>query len=145
MSPRTLSFLKPQTHFLFHSLTLSLQFKALIQLRQCLYSRGREHPSWCVAASAMTTSPENPLSRGSLTSSLWQHKPPRFTVKGHRNSSPQYLQVAISLLLTKITVFIFLIASPRQRFRKLLVPLLLSKTRTHIFLIILLCQGDDEQ
>ena len=63
----------------------------------------------------------------------------------HPDSSPKYLQVALSLLLTKIAVFIFFITSPRQSFRKLLVPLLLGKTRTDIFLIILLCQGDDQQ
>ena len=63
----------------------------------------------------------------------------------HPDSSPKYLQVALSLLLTKIAVFIFFITSPRQSFRKLLVPLLLSKTGTDIFLIILLCQGDDQQ
>lgn len=62
----------------------------------------------------------------------------------HQNSSPKYLQVAISLLLTKITVFVFFITSPRQRLRKLLVPLLLSKTGTNIFLVILLHQRDDE-
>lgn len=77
-----------------------------------------------------------------VTSLLSSCNKPNASLLCTQNPSPKYLQIAISLLLTKITVFIFLVTSPVQRFWKLLVPLLLCKARTDIFLVILLYQED---